>query len=130
HAPLRPARAIAAAEELRLTAAATSYSDFPKVRLKADTTSFRKTLERSGRQGIDADLDLQAVFLPAEHHAAQRADVAVIPSPCQRDMAHRRHDAVGGVEIDPSVNRTPDGDPRVRRVGPDQLWLSRRRIGE
>ena len=47
----------------------------------------------------------------AEDNAVNGADVAVIASPGQRDVAVGRHAIIGGVEIDPAYARAPRGTP-------------------
>ena len=78
----------------------------------------------------DAHADVQRVRAAAEDHAAQRADVAVVASPGEGDVAQVGQDVVGRIEIDPAECRAVDREPGVRRVGADQPRLARRRIGE
>lgn len=52
-------------------------------------------------EGFDVDADLESVAAAAEDEAAQRADVAVVTAPGERDVAIAGLTVVGGVKINP-----------------------------
>src|SRR5258708_31307296 len=82
------------------------------------------------RRRRHADADVKRVITAAEHDATQRADVAVVAAPGEREMALGWQDVVGGIEIHPAQRWTPDREPGVRRISPDEPRLSRRRLGQ
>src|SRR5678816_251914 len=66
--------------------------------------------------GLNVDLNLNGLATAAEGHTLYRSDVAIVASPCQRDVAFRRHDVVGGIKIQPSRVGEKHGHPGMRRL--------------
>src|SRR6185503_3242800 len=70
----------------------------------------RRGASLGGRGHADADVKRVVAAAP-EHDATQRADVAVIAAPREREMTLGWQDVVGGIEIHPAQTWTPDGEP-------------------
>lgn len=66
----------------------------------------------------------------AQQDAADGADILVVAPMGNRDVLVSRHDAVGGIEVDPAGFRRPHREPSVRRVGALQFLHAGWRIGE
>src|ERR1700723_409842 len=73
--------------------------------------------------------NFQAVFGAPEQHPANRADVAVIPTPRQGNVAIGRDAVVGGVEIHPAKARAPGRTPGMGGVGSHQAGAAGGRKG-
>jgi hypothetical protein len=72
---------------------------------------------------IDGDDDL--LISGAESDAAQRADIAEITAPCEREVSGGRHQIIGRVQVHPAqFLAAPDGEPGMRGIGPDQFLLT------
>src|SRR5215217_7300325 len=65
----------------------------------------------------------------SEDEPAQRAYIAVIATPCQRDVALFRGHVIRWVDVQPPCAGTIHGYPGVRRIGSDQARPSRRGVG-
>ena len=62
--------------------------------------------------------DINRMIAAPQNNAANRADVAIIAAPRQRDVALGRHHIIGWIYIQPARARAKDRDPGVRRIGP------------
>ena len=71
-----------------------------------------------------------AMASAAKKHAFDGADIAVIASPSERNVAGCGDDVVRRIEIDPAVAGAENAQPSVGGIGPDKPWLSGTRTGE
>ena len=71
----------------------------------------------------DTDSDFQRLVLAAQHDAAQRADIPVVPAPGDGHVPPIGQHVVGGIEVYPPELRVADGQPGVRRVGAHEPGL-------
>src|SRR6478735_2907192 len=80
-------------------------------------------------QGFDIHGDLDAVRTAPQHDAFQWTHVAEIATPADSDVASRRHDRVGRVEVEPTKARDIYRCPSVRCVCAHEPRPIDRRIG-
>src|SRR5438067_1264491 len=66
----------------------------------------------------------------SKEDASNGRHVGIIATPAQRNIVGGGHSAIRWIEIDPAPIRKIDRDPGVRRIGPDQTRLARRRLGD
>src|SRR6185295_3076652 len=71
--------------------------------------------------------DRNLVRAAADDEAVDRAHVAVVATPTDRDVLDVRNHVVGRIEVDPAVAPAPDREPRVRCVRANELLLTFRR---
>ena len=65
----------------------------------------------------------------AKDQSAKWGHVAVIPTPCERYMAIRGNDIIGGVYVEPANSRAVSRYPGMRSIGAYKPRSPRRRIG-
>ena len=71
--------------------------------------------------------NVQLLAATTHQNTPYRANIIIIASPSNADMAVRRNNSVGGIKIYPSPPRCIHTDPSVRNVGAHQAGFSGRR---
>lgn len=97
--------------------------------MKGSNTAFELAL-LTLHQWRDIDGYVHAVTASAEEDTFDRADVVIVATPTEGDVAQARNAIVGGIEIDPAGRTTVNADPGMARVGAYQLWLTNRWIAQ
>ena len=77
------------------------------------------------RSFLQHDLDREDLLAAAQDHTAQRRDVAEVATPAQHDMLVLHDDAVGRIEVQPTIFRPePRADPGMRLIGAEAACLA------
>ena len=80
-------------------------------------------------QGYHIHRNFQRVLAAAENDPTNRADIAVITAPRNRDMTVGRQYIIGGVNINPTCARAKKGNPGMGSIRAGEARFARRRIG-